>query len=118
MSVKVLGKISEVKFGFERDYHFLFGLHLCFEMSNGCSICWNNYFNTNIEAYLQNKTPNPHQSLSEAYGRMASKTASIMKEAKVYDIKDLKSKPVEVILSGDGCGASTVESWRILTEVL
>lgn len=110
MNGKILGKITKVEFGFVRDYPFLFGLQLTFSLGDGSGVGTGSRYTVNISDECRWDTPDERE---KAITDLIDEIASIMKDAKVDDISDLKNKPVEVTIEGN-----LFARFRILTEVL
>jgi len=110
MNGKVLGKIDSVRFGFVRDYPFLFGLQLTFSLSDGTGVGTGSRYTVNISDECRWDTPDERE---KAITELVDEIASIMKDAKVDYVSELKNKPVEVTIEGN-----MFARFRILTEVL
>lgn len=110
MDGKILGKIESVEFGFVRDYPFLFGLQLTFSLGDGSGVGTGSRYTVNISDECKWVAPNARE---KAITKLIDEVASIMEDAKVNDISELKNKPVEVTIEGN-----TFARFRILTEVL
>lgn len=110
MDGKLLGKITNVEFGFVRDYPFLFGLQLTFSLSDGSGVGSGARYTVNISNECIWDTPDERE---KTITKLIDEVANIMKDAKVDDISDLKNKPVEVTIE-----RSMFVQFRILTEVL
>lgn len=109
MTGKLLGKISDVRFGFIPDYPFLFGLDLTFKLSDSSGIGAGGKYTVNIsEACKQSEEERNAELIN-----MINQVIKIMKDAKITNISDLKNKPVEVTID-----RNTFKDFRILTEVL
>ncbi len=110
MSEKVLGKISNVKFGLMKDYPFLMGLDLTFDLADGGCVGTGCKYTVNLNEKC--KWVNEQQK-NEAILKMVKHVEATLKKAKVDDVRDLLNKPVEVTIKN-----RTFEDFRILTEVL
>ena len=110
MDGKFLGKIDSVQFGFVRDYPFLFGLLLTFSLGDGSGVGTGSRYTVNISDECRWNTPDERE---KAITELIDEVASIMKDAEVDDISELKNKPVEVTIEGN-----LFARFRILTEVL
>lgn len=109
MTGKLLGKISDVRFGFIPDYPFLFGLDLTFRLSDGSGIGTGGKYTVNISEVCKWSEEERNAALID----MINQIIKIMKDAKITNISDLKNKPVEVTID-----RNTFKDFRILTEVL
>lgn len=109
MIEKLLGKISDVKFGFIPDYPFLFGLDLTFKLSDNSGIGTGGKYTVNISKACKWSEEERNAALID----MINQIIKIMKDAKITDISDLKNKPVEVTID-----RNIFKDFRILTEVL
>ena len=110
MDGKILGKIESVEFGFVRDYPFLFGLQLTFSLGDGTGVGTGARYTVNISDTCKWDTPDERE---KTIMELIDEIASIMKDAKVNNISELKNKPVEVTIEGN-----MFARFRILTEVL
>ena len=93
-----------------RDYPFLFGLLLTFSLGDGSCVGTGSKYTVNISDECRWDTPDERE---KAITELVDEVASIMQDAKVDDIVDLKNKPVEVTIEGN-----IFARFRILTEVL
>ena len=105
---KMLGKITFAEFGTIRDYPFLIGLQLGFEMS-GCGVMDGGKYTVNISKECKWTPERREVAVTESI----EKINGILHDAKVNYVSQLVNKPVEVTLIGN-----RFESFRILTEVL
>ena len=105
---KMLGKITFAEFGTIRDYPFLIGLQLGFEMS-GCGVMDGGKYTVNISKECKWTPKRRAVTVTEKIEMIDD----ILRDAKVNYVSQLVNKPVEVTLIGD-----RFESFRILTEVL
>jgi hypothetical protein len=106
---KLLGKISNVRFGFIPDYPFLFGLDLTFKLSDNSQIGTGGKYTVNISEACKWSEEERNAALID----MMNQIIKIMKDAKITNISDLKNKPVEVTID-----RNIFKDFRILTEVL
>jgi len=106
---KLLGKISDVRFGFIPDYPFLFGLDLTFKLSDSSGIGTGGKYTVNISEACKWSEEEKNAALID----MINQVIKIMKDAKITNISDLKNKPVEVTID-----RNIFTDFRILTEVL
>jgi hypothetical protein len=106
---KLLGKISDVRFGFIPDYPFLFGLDLTFKLSDSSGIGTGGKYTVNISEACKWSEEEKNAALID----MINQVIKIMKDAKITNISDLKNKPVEVTID-----RNIFKDFRILTEVL
>ena len=109
MTEKLLGKISDVRFGFIPDYPFLFGLDLTFKLSDSSGIGTGGKYTVNISEACKWSEEEKNAALID----MINQVIKIMKDAKITNISDLKNKPVEVTID-----RNIFKDFRILTEVL
>lgn len=109
MTGKLLGKISNVRFGFIPDYPFLFGLDLTFKLSDSSGIGTGGKYTVNISEACKWSEEERNAALID----MINQVIKIMKDAKITNISDLKNKPVEVTIN-----QNIFKDFRILTEVL
>ena len=109
MTEKQLGKIDFAEFGTIKDYPFLIGLQLGFQLGDKTWIGDGGRYTVNI---------NPDCELGPEK-RMVAVTQTIefvndiLKAAKVNYVSELINKPVEVTIENN-----TFKDFRILTEVL
>ena len=109
MTGKILGKITSVNFGQVRDYPFLFGLQLYFDLSDGTCIGCGSKYTVNISKECRWE----ESERQAAIVKMIESTDKILKDAKVNHVSELLNKPVEVEIE-----KNTFKDFRILTEVL
>lgn len=109
MTGKLLGKISDIRFGFIPDYPFLFGLDLTFKLSDSSVIGTGGQYTVNISEACNWSEEERNAALID----MINQVIKIMKDAKITNISNLKNKPVEVSIN-----QNTFDNFRILTEVL
>lgn len=109
MTKKILGKITFAEFGIIRDYPFLMGLNLGFNLADGCSICDGGKYTVNVSESCK-WSPEERQKTITA---MIDKVHGILKDAKALRVSDLINKPVEVTIEN-----GMFKDFRILTEVL
>jgi hypothetical protein len=110
---KKLGKIDSIQFGVGGYNEAMFGCNFNFTF-NGCCGCGDfisgGWVNTiTISEY----TKWTEEDRSKSRLEMINRIETIMSDAKVDDITNLRGKPVELTFDG-----MTLKSWRILTEVL
>ena len=104
-----LGKIQSVEFGFGGYQDAMIGIS--FTLSGdwgGVNDFWGNWSckpSKNAEWTTKDQVVN--------LGGVVMRIASLLEDAKVKDIADLKGVPVEVKFAG-----GMLQSWRILKEVL
>jgi len=109
---KHLGKISSITFGLGGYQESMLGLHICFDFD--CSgICttkstwdWETVKHTENCKWTE-------QSRLDKYAEIMCYISTLLKDAKVRDISQLKNIPVEVRLDGN-----SFYDFRILKEVL
>ena len=109
MTGKLLGKISDVRFGFIPDYPFLFGLDLTFKLSDSSYIGTGGQYTVNISEACKWSEEERNAALID----MINQIIKVMKDAEITNISDLKNKPVEVTIN-----QNIFQDFRILTEVL
>lgn len=109
MIEKLLGKISNVRFGFIPDYPFLFGLDLTFKLSDNTVIGTGGKYTVNISEACKWSEEEKNAALID----MINQIIKVMEDAKIINISDLKNKPVEVTID-----RNTFKDFRILIEVL
>lgn len=109
MTGKMLGKITLAEYGTVKDYPFLIGLQLDFQLADKTSIGCGAKYTVNISSQCKWEPDERNyvivKSIEEVY--------KILKDAKVNYISDLVNKPVEVTIE-----KNTFKGFRILTEVL
>jgi hypothetical protein len=109
---KKLGKIESVSFGLGGYQGAMLGLHVT--LGNGS---WGvgdtraNWDSEQIECSDHSKWT--EEDRDGWYAEIMRYVSSLLKDAKVDSVDQLKGKPVEVTLDGN-----MLKSWRILTEVL
>jgi len=103
---KELGKIESVKFGRNPDRPFLFGLQLTFKME-GAGV--QNHYTVNLSENCKWETADRSLTIVE----MVEFVDSLLENAKVNYVSELKNVPVEITFNGN-----CFKSFRILTEVL
>jgi len=111
---KDLMKISNVSFGLGGYQDSCFGLTLDFEQKGG--LCAGNFINGGWDFQSIECSPNAKWNEKDREKQMLElcKTISlILKDANVSSVDKLKGMPVEVVISNN-----TVQSWRILEEVI
>lgn len=109
MTGKILGKITSAEYGMVRDYPFLFGLQLRFNLGDGTSIGCGGRYTVNISKACK-WTAEERQ---EAITNSVDEVNKILNDAKVSFVSQLVNKPVEVEIE-----QNCFKSFRILTEVL
>ena len=109
MTEKILGKILDVRFGFIRDYPFLFGLDLTFKLANSGGVGSGGKYTVNISKECKWSEADRNSAIAKTVDNLIK----IMEDANVTNVCDLKNKPVEVTLENN-----TFKDFRILTEVL
>ena len=109
MTKKILGKITFAEFGIIRDYPFLIGLNLGFDLAGGCGVCDGGKYTVNVSESC-NWSPEERQ---KAIAAIVDKIHGILKDAKALYVSDLINKPVEVTIEDN-----RFKDFRILTEVL
>lgn len=107
MLEKRLGKIDFAEFGTVRDYPFLIGLQLGFNMSGLAVMDSGNTINISPGCRWET------QERETAITTMVENVNNILKDAKVSYVSQLINKPVEVTLENN-----CFKDFRILTEVL
>lgn len=108
MTGKYLGKITSAEFGKVRDYPFLIGLQLGFEMTCG-QIADGGKYTVNISRDCRWES----KERAEVITAVVEHVDKILTDAKVRYVSELKNKPVEVTVEGNA-----FKDFRILTEVL
>lgn len=109
MTGKVLGKIDFAEFGTIKDYPFLIGLQLGFELGDGGAIMDGSVHTVNIDKQCRWEESERQQAITVTIEQLYK----ILNEAKVNYVSQLINKPVEVEID-----RNTFKSFRILTEVL
>ena len=110
MVEKVLGKITSAEFGRIHDMPFLFGLQLTFDLGINGMITDGAKFTENISSSCK-WTNVEERNVRFMYN--LDMLNSILADAKVNHVSELKGKPVEVEIENN-----TFKNFRILTEVL
>lgn len=105
---KHLGKIAKAEFGQVSDHPFLIGLQLTFEGNFG-GIGDGGRYTINISPDCRWE----HSERADAIVRIIEHVNSILTDAKVNYVSQLKGKPVEVTIEN-----RMFKDFRILTEVL
>lgn len=108
MTEKLLGKIIFAEFGTVKDFPFLIGLQLGFEMG-GCGIMDGGKYTVNISDQCKWEELNR----SDTVTKKIEEVNKILQDAKCNYVSELKNKPVEVTIENN-----TFKDFRILTEVL
>ena len=112
MEEKVLGKITVAKFGLGGYQDAMIGLHVCFEFG-GSGVCdTKSYWDSNV-IECSDHCKWTEEDRSAAYADIMRFVSDTLSAAKVSEVSQLVGKPVEVTMKGN-----TLESWRVLTEVL
>ena len=108
---KELGKISRAYFGTVSDYPFLLGIIFNFSLGGGGSgIGCGGKYTVNVSPDCKYAgTAERNQAIVD----MCEKVASILEDAKVNRVSELKGVPVEVTIEGN-----CFRDFRILDEVL
>ena len=109
MTEKILGKITFAEFGTIRDYPFLIGLQLGFDLAGGAGIMDGGKYTVNISPECNWREFNR----ADAIVKTVEFVNKILKDAKVNHVSELINKPVEVAIENN-----TFKDFRILTEVL
>ena len=109
MTEKILGKITFAEFGTIRDYPFLIGLQLGFDLAGGASIMDGGKYTVNISPACKWEK----YDRADAVVKTVEFVDKILKDAKVNHVSELINKPVEVTIENN-----TFKDFRILTEVL
>ena len=109
MTGKILGKITKAEYGMVRDYPFLFGLQLYFNLGDGTSIGCGSRYTINISKECRWE----ESERKDAIVKAVEEINKILKDAKVDYVSELKGMPVEVEIE-----KNTFKDFRILTEVL
>ena len=109
MTEKILGKITFAEFGTIRDYPFLIGLQLGFDLAGGASIMDGGKYTVNISPECKWQ----EHSRADTIVKTVEFVNKILKDAKVNHVSKLINKPVEVTIE-----KTTFKDFRILTEVL
>lgn len=108
MMTKVLGKITFAQFGTIKDYPFLIGLQLGFNMG-GSGVMDGGKYTVNIDKSCRWKNYNRELEITKRIEFIYE----ILKEAKANYISELIGKPVEITLEDNN-----FKDFRILTEVI
>jgi len=111
---KELMKISNVSFGLGGYQNSCFGLTLHFEQKGGLGA--GDFINGGWDFQSIKCSPNAKWSEKDREKQMlqlCKTTSLILKDANVSSVDKLKGMPVEVVISDN-----TVQSWRILEEVI
>ena len=106
---KVLGKITFAEFGTVRDYPFLMGLELFFDLADKTTIGTGSKYMINISPECRWEP----QERKDAIEKMVDHLYKILEDAKVNYVSELIDRPVEVTIE-----KNTFVDFRILTEVL
>lgn len=109
MTVKQLGKIDFAEFGTIKDYPFLIGLQLGFQLGDKTWIGDDGKYTVNISPVYKWKP----EKRTEAVAQTVEFVNDILKAANVNYVSELINKPVEVTIEDN-----YVKDFRILTEVL
>lgn len=112
MTDKRLGKIESVAFGRGGYQGSQFGLTLNFAGKGwDVSAFVDGWWDTSVKCTEHCKWTEDDRTAKRA--EMCERVSRILHDAKVYDVADLKNKPVEVEFEG-----MVLKDWRVLTEVL
>ena len=109
MTEKILGKITFAEYGTIKDYPFLIGLQVGFNLADGCGIMCGGKYTINIDKACRWEETERQQVITVSI----EKLYELLKSAKVNYVSELKGKPVEVEIE-----KNTFKDFRILTEVL
>ena len=109
MTEKQLGKIDFAEFGTIKDYPFLIGLQLGFQLGDKTWIGDGGRYTVNISPNCKWET----RERTETITQTIEFVNDILKAAKVNYVSELINKPVEVTIENN-----TFKDFRILTEVL
>lgn len=107
---KVLGKIRSAEFGTVRDYPYLMGLELFFDLSDGTTVGTGSRLMENFSSECKWNSPDERNTYIT---KMLDAVYNILKDAKVNHVSELINKPVVVTID-----KNTFKDFRILTEVL
>lgn len=108
---KYLGKIEKVKFGRGGYDDAMLGLSLSFSFGEAYGIT--DFINSGWTG-KRSKDANWTEADRDALrAKCIAYIDQLLNEAKVYDVTELKGKPVEILIENNA-----LKSWRILTEVL
>ena len=107
MTEKKLGKIDFAEFGTIKDYPFLIGLQLGFQLGDKTGIGDGGRYTVNISPEWETRER------TETITQTIEFVNDILKAAKVHYVSGLINKPVEVTIENN-----TFKDFRILTEVL
>lgn len=106
----VLGKIAKVSFGFGGYQGCMLGLSLEFSMK-GSGV--NTFINGGWMIERSDGAQWTEADRARQQSEMCAEIIKLLKKAGVDDVMDLKNVPCELTFKG-----MTLESWRILEEVL
>lgn len=109
MNGKILGKITRAEYGMVRDYPFLFGLQLHFQLGDGTFIGSGCKYTINISKECRWE----ESERKDAIVKKVEEINKLLKDARINYVSELVNKPVEVEIEKD-----IFENFRILTEVL
>ena len=109
MTGKILGKITSAEYGMVRDYPFLFGLQLRFNLGDGTSVGCGSRYTVNIGKACKWTAEERQNAITNS----VDEVNKILNDAKVSFVSQLVNKPVEVEIE-----QNCFKSFRILTEVL
>lgn len=108
MTEKVLGKIVSAEYGKVKDYPYLFGLILKFQIQRGFVCCGGKY-TVNFSDKCKYEDGQKEKAIIDS----VEFVNTILTDAKVLCVSELVNKPVEITLDGH-----LFKDFRILTEVL
>ena len=114
---KFLGKIKNVRFGHVGYQNSMLGLDFDFTFNECCGVGADDCFWDAGLIECSNNAKWSEDDRDVAYAKIMRKISKYLFQAKVEQVKDLIGVPVELTFKGGGWGG-TLESWRILTEVL
>jgi hypothetical protein len=110
---KRLGRIESVKFGLGGYQGAMLGLHVTLSSRSGWGV---NDSRANWDAEQISCTEHSKWSESDRdgwYAEIMRYVSTLLKEAKVNSVDELKGTPIEATFDGN-----MLKEWRILTEVL
>jgi hypothetical protein len=106
---KILGKITDVKFGYGGYQDTMIGISFTLEgKGGGCGDFWGEWAFKHDNAMKWTE-----QERINGLGKMVMKINNLLQEAKVTSVDKLKNIPIEITFEN-----LKLKSWRVLTEVL
>lgn len=107
-----LGKITDVKFGIGGYQDAMFGIHFALGSDGwGIGDTWSTWAPGMVDPTEHAKwTENDRR---EHMADICTRISKLLQSAKKTNVSQLVGVPIEIVLNGN-----SLESWRILTEVL